>query len=338
MKLVILGLAKVLGLFALSSWLTRHRLRILAYHGIWFLEGHFGNHLFMSPTKFRTRMTWLKDSKYHVKPLDQALEEFSCGNISPYTTVITIDDGWYGTYAHMLPVLEQAALPASLYVYTGAVESQNVLPNILIPALVQLSRESKVSTSDLGVTDVDDLDISNTRNKQLASEKLVAFWQQLDAQQSEHFCLELMKRLGFDAEEMLQSRQFSFMSFEDIADAYRRGLDIQLHTHTHTCDIGAPEKIVAEIRTNREKLAPHVQSTLKHFCYPSGVSSAAMHPYLAENGVSSATLTDTGLVEPDSNPYALKRILDGEQVSQLEFEGELSGFLDLLRGLKRRLA
>ena len=59
MKIVVFRLAKALGLFALSRWLTRRGLRILCYHGIWLGEGHYGNFLFMSPEVFAGRMAFL---------------------------------------------------------------------------------------------------------------------------------------------------------------------------------------------------------------------------------------------------------------------------------------
>jgi len=52
LKSVILNVAKQLGLFAVASSITRAEIRIIAYHGIWFRDGHFGNHLFRSPENF----------------------------------------------------------------------------------------------------------------------------------------------------------------------------------------------------------------------------------------------------------------------------------------------
>lgn len=338
MKFAVLRIAKALGLFTLASWMTRHKLRILGYHGIWFLDGHYGNYLFMAPDTFQERMTWLKNSKYHVTSLDTAVAELNSGKFTPYSTVITIDDGWYGTYRYMLPALEQNSLPATLYVYTRPVDTQKILPNILIPALISLSREQRlnlhhpVDGSDLA------LDISASGAKQQAISKLLDIWGwgKLDTDQTENLCREVTEKLGFDYDGIVASRQFSFMSYAEITDANGRGLDIQLHTDSHNLSVEAPEAIVPDIRINREKLAPHVNSTLVHFCYPSGVNSSAMHGYLTESNVQSATLVDIGLVAPDTNPHALTRILDGQDVSQLEFEGEMSGFMELLRGITGR--
>ena len=148
----------------------------------------------------------------------------------------------------------------------------------------------------------------------------------------------MAESLGFDYDEIVQSRQFGFMTYDEIADANRRGIDIQLHTHTHDLNPNHPEAVSDEIRINRDKLAPHVTSSLEHFCYPSGVNCPEMHAYLEDNGVKSATLIDTGLVSPKSHRFELKRILDGEEIDLLEFEAEMSGFLEILRSVKRTLS
>ncbi|MBM3585043.1 MAG: hypothetical protein FJX36_11660 [Alphaproteobacteria bacterium] len=105
MKLALLRAAKAVGLFGLSRLLTRRSLRILCYHGVWLGEGTFGNYLFMRPETFRARMRLLASLGYPVLGLDEAVERLAAGTLPACATVITIDDGWYGTYRHMVDAL-----------------------------------------------------------------------------------------------------------------------------------------------------------------------------------------------------------------------------------------
>ena len=337
MKTAILYFAKILGLFGLASWCTRYRIRILGYHGVWFSDNNFGNHLYIDPDKFQSRMKWLKKSKYSVISLSNAISNLQNKKVKPYTTVITIDDGWYGTYKYMLPVLEEESLPATLYVYTEAVESQKQLFHILIPALIRLSKKSNLKLSGIETGHALNLNINNSQEKNYVSSHIIGLLSQLEEKKKEIFCHHIATALGFDFEKICKSRQFSFITFDELSNANKRGLDIQLHTHTHNVDINHPEKIVEEIQINREKLRPYVTSELEHFCYPSGVHNDVMYHYLKQNKVISATVTDTGFVTTKSNLFALKRILDGQQISQIEFEGEMSGFVELIREIKRTL-
>jgi len=289
----------------------------------------------MSPHKFESRMEWLKNAGYPIISLNQAINSLTTSNLSPYSTVITIDDGWYGSYLHMLPIIEKHKFPATLYVYTGAVDSQKALQNILLPALIHLSKMEKIYFHFQDNNRQSPHDLGCTFKRQEITEKVLTILETLNETEVEDFCRDITSQLGFDFDKIIQTRQFSFMNYEEISDANNRGLDIQLHTDSHRLNIKYPEKITQEIKLNREKLRPHVSSSLNHFCYPSGIHSSKMYSLLQKSKIKSATLIDTGLVTNKSNKYALKRILDGQDISLLEFEAEMSGFLEILRKIRR---
>jgi hypothetical protein len=94
------------------------------------------------------------------------------------------------------------------------------------------------------------------------------------------------------------------------------------------------EAIASEIKENRQILAAVLAQkpeTFKDFCYPSGVTSQSAPDLLDRLGVRSATTTVRGIAFPGDPAHMLRRILDGEQLSNIEFEAELSGFSELLR-------
>jgi peptidoglycan/xylan/chitin deacetylase (PgdA/CDA1 family) len=329
---------KVLGFFTVSRWITRNRLRILGYHGIWFTGDHFGNHLFMSPEKFKSRMEWLKASKYTVIPLDDAIENLRNNNLPSCPTVITIDDGWYGTYRYMLPILEKHELAATLYVFTAAVDAQEPLPLVLLPALVDLTNEEYFRMTDPGLPIALDCDLRTKTSKRNSKNDILSAYWGISEERREEFARSLAAELGFDYDEIMRSRQFSFITYEEIADSNRRGMDIQLHTHSHRIQGLSIEALERDILLNRDKLEPHVKSSLAHFCYPGGIHRPDLHECLENMGLKSATLTDTGLVTRKTNRFSLQRIMDGQEISQLELEAELSGFLELIRGIRRSIS
>lgn len=90
-----------------------------------------------------------------------------------------------------------------------------------------------------------------------------------------------------------------------------------------------------ELEANRSALTsilPHSAAPTAHFCYPSGICSSDSGAVLAR-----LHTTRQGIAWPGTDPYFLPRLLDGEQLTELEFEAELSGFADMLRGLRVRL-
>jgi hypothetical protein len=62
-----------------------------------------------------------------------------------------------------------------------------------------------------------------------------------------------------------------------------------------------------------------------------------MAEILSAAGVKSATLVDAGLVAPDTSNYFLPRILDGEEMHQIEVEAELAGVNECYRAIRSKI-
>jgi hypothetical protein len=130
----------------------------------------------------------------------------------------------------------------------------------------------------------------------------------------------------------------------ELADA---GVDIQLHSHSHDWPLDDREKVEGEIAENREILERLVSQPLEHFCYPSGAytlsdgrilfaSELNQGEWLAALGIKSATTIEPGLNYPDTPRFALRRLMDGHPVSDIEFEAEMTGFMDIVRAVRER--
>lgn len=307
MREQLLRLARHGGLFDLCRHLTRKRLRILAYHGLWITPGYqYGNHLFMEPEKFEHRMTWLKGSRYPVLPLGEAVRRLGDGSLPDCSVVITIDDGWTSTYTHMLPILERLALPATVYITTWYSINQLPLVNVAVDYILKRAGRSAA----MGPAIIDRIaSLSSLSERQQALRDTAA-------------------RFGVTTEEWWEARQFHVMNAAEIRAAHRRGLDIQLHTHRHRLG----DDLEREIVDNRDWLAASCRrpaESFEHFCYPSGIYNDRAIEVLRRTGIKSATLVSSGCNVPGANPFMLRRFLDGRSVSQELFEAYLSGSLEL---------
>ena len=130
---------------------------------------------------------------------------------------------------------------------------------------------------------------------------------------------------------------FRLMTMKQLTQLPSGGMDLQLHTHCHRLPVNDPEGLESEIVKNRSVLEPIVHEPLQHFCYPSGKFHPSQFPLLQKLGIESATTCLSGFNYPNTERFALRRFLDGEHISQVEFEAELSGFLELMRKLRRIL-
>lgn len=334
MKETIYWLAKYVGIFALCRWFTRKNIRILAFHGIWMGEGHFGNFLYMSSERFASRMSLLSKLRFPVVPLDYAIENRNKGNLPDCATVITIDDGWYSTFLHMLPILEKNNYPATVYVTTYYSEKQTPVFDVALQYMMAITKRKRLSLQSVDTSCYGDFDLANMEQKALAREQLQSYVASLEGEDSRQ---EMMNKigdmLGVPYSEIIDNKLFHLMTPEQIEEMSCRGVDIQLHTHRHRISHLGKDCISEEIKGNRESLKPFTSKSLIHFCYPSGVYDESVWPQLEAAGIVSATTTETGLVNQKPHKYALPRILDGEYVSDIEFEAELVGFGELKRKL-----
>ena len=337
MKTAVFWIAKYTGIFALCRWLTRGKIRILAYHGIWLGDNHYGNFLYISAEKFSDRMQKIKKMGLPVMGLDEALDARDKGELPACPVVITIDDGWYSTYLHMLPVLEKYNFPATLYLTTYYSEKQLPVYNVLIQYIMATTTETVLGAGVLGGSNDEIIDLSNVEKRQQATIKLQSFADNLGAGSRDTFVQKIAVSLGINYAKIIEEKWFHLVSSDQVVDLDFRGVDVQLHTHRHRISIDGVDCLEQELIDNRLQLEPLTRRPLKHFCYPSGVYNKAVWPILKANGIFSATTTETGLVGKQCSLYELPRILDGEQVSDLEFEAELSGVGEIKRWLVRLL-
>jgi peptidoglycan/xylan/chitin deacetylase (PgdA/CDA1 family) len=114
-----------------------------------------------------------------------------------------------------------------------------------------------------------------------------------------------------------------------VQEIARNGVDVQLQTHRHR----TPEDEVLfreEIQENRSRIRELTATEPIHFCYPSGVYSPALLPWLRTERVVSATTCDAGLAARQSESLLVPRFIDHQNRTHIEFESCLTGVGDLL--------
>lgn len=337
MKVVIYTVLKFLGVFSLCRRLTREKLRILGYHGIWFSDGHFGNRLFMAPGTFEQRMGWLAASGYPVLPLGEAIERKDAGNLPDNAVVITIDDAWYGSYRHMLPTLTGLELPATIYATTYYALEQQPVFDVALNYILAVGKPAQIPATRFGLADGRHFDTARDDDRDALADTLKESAENRPETTRQDWLKSLCGAMDVSYDDFVGSRQFHLSTVAEIGEMNAAGIDIQLHTHNHNIVESDREKLATEIDLNREHLAGHVTGVPDQFCYPSGVNAPAMAEILAATGVKSATLVDAGLVSPDTSNYFLPRILDGEEMHLIEIEAELAGVNECYRMLRQTL-
>lgn len=326
-----LRVIKFCGLFSIARYLTRDGLRILCYHGFALGDEHnYRGKLFIQGDFFRRRIEYLYKTGYTLLPLDKALEALWTGALPPCPAVITMDDGWRGVYTVGLPIIKELNIPVTVYVTTYYVQHPIPVFTVTLSYLFWRTTARSVDLPrELGRFELD-------QQADAAEKSAQEFGALLPPAERLEFLKEMADALDVSFIEIERQHLFRVMDEQQLRCLDEAGVDIQLHSHHHDWPLYDRRMVEMEIAENRKILKRIVSHSLEHFCYPSGVYGLHQGEWLAALRVKSATTIEPGLNFVETSPFALRRLLDGHPVSDIEFEAEVTGFMELIRALRER--
>jgi peptidoglycan/xylan/chitin deacetylase (PgdA/CDA1 family) len=326
-----LQIARALGLFRLARYLTRDGLRIICYHGFALADEYkYRSKLFIRDDLFRRRIAYLQRQGYPILPLGEAVAALGAGQLPPCAVVITMDDGWRGVYSVALPIIKELAIPVTVYVATYYVENPIPVYTVTCSYLFWRTEVRRVDLPrGLGTVDL----VTQAGEAEELTQKYGAL---LAPAERLEFLKELADALDVSFAEIEQRQLFRTMDEQQLRQLAGAGIDIQLHSHQHQWPLYDRAVVESEIVENRRFLERVASHPLEHFCYPSGVYGLHQAEWLAALGVKSATTIEPGLNFADTSPFALRRLVDGHPVADIEFAAEMTGFMELVRAFRQR--
>lgn len=333
---ILLHVARALGAFRLARYLTRQQLRILCYHGF-----SVGNEflllpgMFMRAETFARRMALLERLGFPVIPLAEAVDRLKRNLISNAEVVITLDDGWASNLSIAYPILKSHRFPATIYVTTEHLAYGTEVFNVVLHYLFLSSPHRSVKIEGIHPAIDGQYDVKpDVRPAVLAI--IRAATQHLSLGERQARLGRIAAALGSDIDTVLAGDRFRLLTAEQIRELSRKGVAIELHTHTHNLPTESAEIMRAEITRNRDAVEAITGKRAQHFCYPSGMYNEQHPEWLSALGIKSATTCDAGLNDSTTNCLLLRRYLDHEGFSDIEFEAWVTGFSHLVRRALRR--
>lgn len=331
-KLAVLKAGRATGLFTASRHLRAQRLLILCYHGISVDDEHRWNpSLYIDPATFRQRLEMLRDGGYRVLPLGEALSLLYRGQLPPRSVVITFDDGSHDFYTIGMPMLREFGFPVTLYLSSFYCRFQAPVFDVACAYMTWKAMGRTFDASGI-LPGAGELHISDRAAWQSIQSRLIRHFreQPISAAEKDQLLNVLAARLGVDLARIRERRMLHYMTPDEVGDAARQGVDIQLHTHRHRTPRDR-DLFVREIEDNVREIQDMTGDSRRptHFCYPCGDYVPEFYGWLRELGVESATTCQPGLATDRSNPFELPRLLDMPTLSSLEFEGWLTGFSEI---------
>jgi peptidoglycan/xylan/chitin deacetylase (PgdA/CDA1 family) len=332
-KIILLFCCKYLGFFKISKYLYRKKLRILCYHD-------YGDSnaaawrpgLVMTQHTFARRLGYLAKNGFTVLPLSDAMIRMKEESLPNSSIVITIDDGFASIKNLAHPLLFNNRFPYTVYITSYYCIKESPIFNLSLPYIFWKSCVKRITLNDKKTPFIGTIELNNGPVTGEFIVKIIDYGQNnLDHNGRMELLKYFSDKLDVNFEELRNSRIFNLLNKEEIRDLFESNLaDFQLHTHRHKWPFNESDAL-EELEKNKEFLLPLVGYRFKHFCYPSGIWSYEQIHFLEKAGIESATTCESGFNDSTTNNFLLKRILDDEGKSQLEFESEVCGFKDIIK-------
>jgi peptidoglycan/xylan/chitin deacetylase (PgdA/CDA1 family) len=310
-----------------SAWRQR-RLLILCYHSVAIDdEDQWSGTYSMSPALLESRLRMLRDGRYNVLPLGEAVRRLYEGTLPPRSVALTFDDGMFDFRARAWPLLQRFGFPATVYLTTYYSDYNKPIFGLLCSYVLWRAR---VRMPHPDVTPLFGTprrwNLADADGRAQAHRDIIAYadHERLSLPERTALAERLTDLLGDDYEAIRAKRILTVMSREEAAEVARDGIDVELHTHRHRTPHDH-DLFLREIADNRARIERIREGTARHFCYPSGIYHDEFLPWLREAGVTTATTCDPGLASPRTEPLLLPRLVDTSFLSPLDVEGWLTG-------------
>ncbi|WP_179137973.1 polysaccharide deacetylase family protein [Candidatus Entotheonella palauensis] len=322
-KLGLLWLARGLGLFWLARRLTRHGIVIIGWHAVSMTDEHQRfPELFIAPETLRCRLRYLQQH-FEIISLDEALTQYERGAIRPGQAVLTFDDGYYNFAHQAAPILRQFQATATVYLLSSHMVNQEPFHAPLIKDMVSLApltngcgdaqdvRFPGIQTPQALQTEADRKALAGAAQRHLST---------LPMEARTAYTRQLAESLGLDFEALSRQQVWRSLNCDEVRRLAEDGFGMQLHGHHHLNVVDFADRALNDVTTCRKLVEAASGRAAQHFCYPSGFWTREAWQMLQAAGMRSATTTRQGPNFITTPPFALRRVLDGEEQSQIEFE------------------
>lgn len=268
---------------------TQNTVTILGYHRVVAdidkAEENSIYGLVVSRETFREHCRILKKN-FDVVSLDEAAEFLENGIFSYLPkAVITFDDGYLDNYEEAFPILREFDLPATIFLPTKMIGSDEPLSHDKAFWLAKNALEQNVNLEEIfQKADVRE-ELGNISDVLTLTDKIVY----LPAEQRDIIISELEKTLSISE----YPKEYRLLDWEKVREMNFCGIDFGDHTATHPVLPLEDEKSFAtEIFESKQILEKELGKKVTSFAYPNGKYNKKIREKIVEAGYNSAVTTN----------------------------------------------
>ncbi len=337
--------ASMLGMSRLARRLNRNRVRILMYHAVVPDHAPFQRWTHLPQQSFEWQIAYLQRN-YNIQPLAEVVACMRAGEVvAPNTAVITFDDGYESVYRRAFPVLQRRRVPASVFLTTQLVESQQLLWTSRLFLAMRATKRTRLLLSDLRSPGADlhamkfpELVFSSVAERDAAADQLRRWLKYLPDDRRVALLAAIEQQLQV-SEYPDFACEFAPLTWDQVAEMKLSGLvQFGAHSQTHPILSRLPDsQLHSEVFGSCQAVKERCGSDGLHFAYPNGERgdfNEDTKRVLQRAGAGSGLSTIEGLCRAGDDLFELRRIGVGSDMSKGRFAAMCSG---LESGVKRRM-
>ena len=253
------------------------------------------------------RLLSLLVRRYKVISLDDLVDHLNSNTpLKQDSVVITIDDGYEDNYRLALPILLKYKIPGTLYVATGYIGTDKILPMDRVDYALRKTNKKYINWPLLGK---DALPIDRLENLGEVNRLIGQYVKTLSKDELENTIDELYSEL--EVEPYIGKR--IMLNWDEVKILKENNIDIGSHGVSHTCMTRLSFKeAVKELQESKETIMERTGRIPKHFAYPNGMRddfSKELENQAKDIGYSSVASVIRGINVPGStDQYDLYRV------------------------------
>ncbi len=302
----------------------RGRVVILAYHRVLTqkdLAAHFVQPgMYVLADVFESQMRFVREH-FCLLSIGELFQRWKSGGLDERSRycVITFDDGWLDNYVYAYPVLRRLGIPATIFLPTRFVGTDEWFWPDKLAYLLRCSRPNGTPPGAEGtewITHVEDV---------------IARWKRMTGAAIETALSEMSRTLGVSV-----PRERAVVGWEEVAEMARNGISFGSHSATHAILTNVTrEELRREVDESLRVLQDRSGNCIPVFCYPNGAYTDEVAEQVRAAGYVGAVTTNFGWETAiPSDFFRVRRIAVHNDISHTTplFAFHLSGLNHLLSG------
>lgn len=254
----------------LRSRVPTSRLTVLTYHRIADpAQARRFDHAVVdaTPEQFDRQLEFL-GAHFRIIGIDEILEHVRGAPLPPNSVLITFDDGYRDCHEVALPILERHRARAVFFISTSYVEQRRMYWWDRIAYVLGRSHRERIL---IEYPERRELTVDGTGGR--AVKDLLALVKRHRELDLDRFLAEMTRAAGVDWDPDLERELADelIMTWDQIADLARAGMDVQSHTRTHrVLHTLATGELAQELEGSRRDIEDHVGTRVRALAYPVG--------------------------------------------------------------------